>query len=229
MNDDSSSGDEKNSDGDVRECEDEQNEENLYDHKESPSKKLNNTNGGNLLPKATEMNKSFNINFHVAATSAPTLARSPIRSIIRTTNDSPSIYKTPEPKSGSSGINFLVVSCVLVAVLVTFGSSFWSTVSGPTISTASSPSSVDKQKELALRRQLVARLETALGELKAKYNQTDMFWAQIESSFKHSVINGKDPSIVMLVSDPLTHDLAHRLVLDILETLNRKVLQRTVS
>ena len=41
--------------------------------------------------------------------------------------------------------------------------------------------------------------------LKSKYpNQTSLFWANIQSSFRHSILKSKDPSIILIVSDKST-------------------------
>jgi hypothetical protein len=54
--------------------------------------------------------------------------------------------------------------------------------------------------------------------LKEKYpNQTNRFWANIESAFEHSIVDSKDPSIILVVNDRLTSHLAPRLVVDLFE------------
>lgn len=41
--------------------------------------------------------------------------------------------------------------------------------------------------------------------LKAKYpNQTKLFWANIQSCYRHSILKSKDPSIILIVSDNTT-------------------------
>jgi hypothetical protein len=90
-------------------------------------------------------------------------------------------------------------------------------------------SSNEKQAELPSRKETTMLFRTAISELKNSYNQSEFFWAQIESSFQHSVINGNVPSVVMLVSDEATRHLADQLVYDILKRLHYSVLKRTVS
>lgn len=87
----------------------------------------------------------------------------------------------------------------------------------------------EKQTELPSRKETTMLFRTAISELKNSYNQSEFFWAQIESSFQHSVINGNVPSVVMLVSDEATRHLADQLVYDILKRLHYNVLKRTVS
>lgn len=129
----------------------------------------------------------------------------------------------------SSGINTRFICFAIILVVLGLGIRVLLNSDLNISAHSASSSSSDKQKELALRRQLATRLEAALDELKAKYNQSEMFWAHIESSFRHSVINKKDPSVVMFVSDPSTDQQAKKLIADIMDTLNRKVLQRNVS
>lgn len=41
--------------------------------------------------------------------------------------------------------------------------------------------------------------------LKAKYpNQTVLFWANMQSTYRHSILKSKDPSIILMVSDETT-------------------------
>ncbi len=66
-----------------------------------------------------------------------------------------------------------------------------------------------------------------LEKLQAKYSkQTNRFWANIESTFRHSVLNSKDPSIVLVVNDQQTRNVSAILVDDIVklyfDTLNRQ-------
>ena len=64
------------------------------------------------------------------------------------------------------------------------------------------------------------QLDIHLRDLKVNYpNQTSSFWANIESSCRHSVIRQKDPSIVLILSDKQTQTIASRLIGDILNTL----------
>jgi len=47
--------------------------------------------------------------------------------------------------------------------------------------------------------------EVRIKLLRRKYpNQKSEFWSNIISSYKHSIINKKDPSIIMIVSDTST-------------------------
>ena len=54
--------------------------------------------------------------------------------------------------------------------------------------------------------------------LKRKYpSQTRSFWANVESTFAHSVQRAKDPSIVLVVSDARTHATADALTNDLFD------------
>jgi hypothetical protein len=82
--------------------------------------------------------------------------------------------------------------------------------------------SISDHEKLETQRELLKlqnrNLDIYLKELKAKYpNQSTSFWANIESSCRHSIIRQKDPSIVLLVSDRETKTLATALTVDILD------------
>ena len=63
-----------------------------------------------------------------------------------------------------------------------------------------------------------ATFETHFNMLKEKYpNQTYSFWNNIESSFKHSIFESGAPSIVLLVTEKSTNDLASRLTTDLFD------------
>ena len=63
------------------------------------------------------------------------------------------------------------------------------------------------------------KFEAKLLALKEKYpNQSNSFWANIESSFRHSIISAKDPSIILMVSDQNTASLASRMSADLKES-----------
>lgn len=84
----------------------------------------------------------------------------------------------------------------------------------------------DKLKEAQARKETIGELNKILAELKRTYNQTDLFWANIESSFKHSVVQSKDPSVVLFVNDRETKSLTQRLIVDIVKGLQYRVLKR---
>lgn len=66
----------------------------------------------------------------------------------------------------------------------------------------------------------IERLRNMFIELEAKHpNQSKLFWANIKSSFRHSVLNSKDPSIVMIVYDAETKKLAADISNDIFKSL----------
>ncbi|CAF0829126.1 unnamed protein product [Brachionus calyciflorus] len=61
-----------------------------------------------------------------------------------------------------------------------------------------------------------------IDQLREKYpNQTHSFWTNIESSFKHSVLESKDPSIVLIVYEPETQNVYKKIIMDILGHLNK--------
>ena len=93
---------------------------------------------------------------------------------------------------------------------------------------SSSTSPVDQQKEIQIRKEKIAELSKILVELKLIYkNQTDLFWANIESSFKYSVVHSKGPSVVLIVNDKETKQLTQRLIIDIVQRLQSRVIKRT--
>lgn len=60
--------------------------------------------------------------------------------------------------------------------------------------------------------------------IKSKYpNQSGLFWANIESTYRHSIIKSKDPAIVLIVNDKLTSNLASELSYDILNTIKTSI------
>jgi hypothetical protein len=81
----------------------------------------------------------------------------------------------------------------------------------------------DQENVTALREALRTQsknLDLYLRELKAKYpSQTSLFWANIEASCRHSLIKQRDPSIVLIVNDRDTQDLASTLTNDIMRML----------
>lgn len=131
----------------------------------------------------------------------------------------------------------IAICLVVVAVIISYkclgGSGTDRSRFASSASSSTSPphsfSSNEKQTELPSRKETTMLFRTAISELKNSYNQSEFFWAQIESSFQHSVINGNVPSVVMLVSDEATRHLADQLVYDILKKLHYNVLKRTVS
>lgn len=77
-----------------------------------------------------------------------------------------------------------------------------------------------KQIDASMRKERLTKFNSFLQEIKIKYpNQTELFWANIGSSFKHSVMESKDPSIVLIVNDQNTRELANRLIKDLMKGL----------
>jgi hypothetical protein len=84
--------------------------------------------------------------------------------------------------------------------------SLTNTNAAPSIDSQNAKTYLMKRKEFEMKINL----------LKLKYpNQTKTFWANIESTFRHSVLNSKDPSIVMIVNEEQTRKLSERLADDI--------------
>ena len=84
--------------------------------------------------------------------------------------------------------------------------------------------SIQDQENIALQKEIQKaqskNLVDYLSELKQKYpNQTNSFWANIESSFRHSIIRQKDPSILLVVNDKRSKSLAEKITVDILTHL----------
>ena len=66
--------------------------------------------------------------------------------------------------------------------------------------------------------QIKESFDINVNALKEKYpNQTNSFWANIESSFEYSIIGAGAPSIILLVNDKLTNRLADQLTTDLFE------------
>lgn len=62
-------------------------------------------------------------------------------------------------------------------------------------------SGTDSSKERIQRE----KFKSFIGLMKSKYpNQTNLFWANIQSTYRHSILKAKDPSIVLIVSDKKT-------------------------
>ena len=58
-----------------------------------------------------------------------------------------------------------------------------------------------------------------LNSLKNKYpNQTTNFWSNIESSFGHSILESGGPSIILVVNDKSTSNLATKITYDLFES-----------
>ena len=67
--------------------------------------------------------------------------------------------------------------------------------------TGRSSSGTDPEKERLQRE----KFKSLIASMKSKYpNQTNLFWANIQSTFRHSILKSKDPSIVLIVSDETT-------------------------
>ena len=67
---------------------------------------------------------------------------------------------------------------------------------------------------------LKINFEKNLINLKLKYpNLKSKFWANIESTYKHSIVMSRDPSIVLMVNDRINSKLAHNISLDILNSI----------
>lgn len=64
--------------------------------------------------------------------------------------------------------------------------------------------------------------------LKSKYpQQTNLFWANIKSSYQHSILRAKDPSIILIVNDKETRNLASDLAYDILNSVKASIEEQT--
>jgi hypothetical protein len=67
---------------------------------------------------------------------------------------------------------------------------------------------------------LKINFEKNLINLKLKYpNLKSKFWANIESTYKHSIVMSRDPSIVLMVNDRINSKLVHNISLDILNSI----------
>lgn len=73
-----------------------------------------------------------------------------------------------------------------------------------------------------------AKKYAGFDRLKTKYpNQTNLFWANIESCYRHSILKSKDPSIILIVSDETTRELGNILAYDILSLVHSSVATNT--
>jgi hypothetical protein len=72
------------------------------------------------------------------------------------------------------------------------------------VSTVSNNSNL-KEKQLEIQANQKRNFEMYLKLLKSKYpNQTGLFWANIISSYQHTILKSKDPAIILIVSDKST-------------------------
>lgn len=106
-------------------------------------------------------------------------------------------------------IFYSICVLILVAWISTFSSN---TI--PKVTTASSA------KEAIYKEKFNAFLDL----MKSKYpNQTNLFWANIQSTYRHSILKSKDPSIILIVSDKSTKNLANDISYDILNSVKASI------
>lgn len=109
------------------------------------------------------------------------------------------------------------IKCVLIILLV-----FWIYYSSGSNSNTLDTSSNDLNpaKQTAFKNKFSEYMRL----IKSKYpNQSGLFWANIESTYRHSIIKSKDPAIVLIVNDKLTSNLASELSYDILNTIKTSI------
>jgi len=122
-------------------------------------------------------------------------------------------------------------SMIVVALLFLFGylcvMSVWKNF-GPTSSNINLQndlsSSCNDALSLAKQKAYQTKFNEHMKFIKSKYpNQTSLFWANIESTYRHSIVKMKDPSIVLMVSDKLTSQTGHELSSDILNAIKTSI------
>jgi hypothetical protein len=112
----------------------------------------------------------------------------------------------------------LVVFVLVLAVV--FYAAMHLSSSGENRTAQQSSSPLEQHNKAVLRKEQFLKFTALIQDLKKQYpNQTRSFWANIESSFRHSILDSKDPSIVLLVNDRPNKHLTKRLTMDLLSGL----------
>ena len=107
----------------------------------------------------------------------------------------------------------LIYSLIMILFSIIFYVYFFNSLSIKTIPKIDAAARENTQSTHSMK---IKELESKIDQLKLKYpNQTGTFWANIESTFRHSVLDSKDPSIIMIVDEEQTRKLSEILVDDI--------------
>lgn len=81
-----------------------------------------------------------------------------------------------------------------------------------------------KEKRLELQDGYSHNFDTYMKLLKSKYpSQTGLFWANIISTYQHTILRSKDPAIILIVSDNSTKTTASELTYDILNMIKKSI------
>lgn len=108
---------------------------------------------------------------------------------------------------------FICIACIVSAMAI-------SLKDPNTNGTGRSSSGTDPEKERLQRE----KFKSLIASMKSKYpNQTNLFWANIQSTFRHSILKSKDPSIVLIVSDETTKALGNDLAHGILNSIKASI------
>ncbi len=95
-----------------------------------------------------------------------------------------------------------IMLCLVACIILLF---FWCDLAGFLIS---KNNIYENQPEIQAKQKTFFEKEILI--LKSKYpSQTVLFWANIVSSYRHTILKSKDPAIILIVSDRST-----RLVLE---------------
>jgi hypothetical protein len=146
--------------------------------------------------------------FNTTPKKSATLSKIPTHSSVYSPKKPSSLLQAFRNISGNLNSSLLFISVFLLLVVVSFNGWF-NTV-------ARSDTSLNSK---AAQNYLKKELQENLASLKLKYpNQTSSFWANVESTFVHSIINSKDPSIILIVNDETTSELAAKVTNDLFQS-----------
>lgn len=116
----------------------------------------------------------------------------------------------------------MILTAVLISIVYQYVAPTSSiTTSNHTDDLAAAPNDA---LSLAKQKAYLTKFNEHMKFIKSKYpNQTRLFWANIESTYRHSIVKTRDPSIILIVSDKLTSHTGHELASDILNAIKTSI------
>lgn len=154
------------------------------------------------------LNSKGSPTYNMTPKKSPILGKISTHSSVYSPKKPSSLFQAFRNISANFNSSLLFISVFLLLVLVSFNGWF-NTV-------ARSDTSLNSK---ATQNYLKKELQENLASLKLKYpNQTSSFWANVESTFVHSIINSKDPSIILIVNDETTSELAAKVTNDLFQS-----------
>lgn len=107
----------------------------------------------------------------------------------------------------------VLVAALFLSFSIAVGHRLLQQLQSSSSSSASSPSSVLDKPYVAPE-----SFDSLVKSLKSKYStQSANFWANLQSSYRHSIVKSRDPSIILIASDRNTSELATNISYDILQ------------